>query len=70
MLSRQTCSGWEMALNANELAGSAASYRELIDKEIAILRGIALAHPLKADKIKNLIERYQGLARHISAARP
>jgi hypothetical protein len=70
ILSRQAYSGWAQGLAGGELKAPAAEYDEMIRKEISILRGIALAHPQKADTIKNLIERYEVLARHIRRQLP
>jgi hypothetical protein len=70
ILSRQTYSGWAQGLSAGELKAPAAEYDEMIRKEIAILRGLALEHPLKVDTIKNLVERYEVLARHIRRQLP
>ncbi len=65
ILSRRTHSAWAQAFSAGDLSAPLHEYVRMIGAEVVILRQLAVEHPGKAEKIGNLIERYEVLARHM-----
>lgn len=65
ILSRRTHSAWAQAFSAGDLSAPPHEYVRMIGAEVVILRQLAVEHPGKAEKIGNLIERYEVLARHM-----
>lgn len=65
ILSRRTHSAIAQAFAAGDLTAPMHKYVSRLGAEVVILRQLAVEHPGKAEKIGNLVDRYEVLARQM-----